>query len=101
MAAFDRITRCRIVLVAPDDVTMEVETLQDVIHQANHWQRSVELEVWYWRTDAGPGMHAEGPQGLADDRMRITEADLVVAVFWSRLGTPVAQDPSGTAHELR
>lgn len=101
MAAPQRSDRCRVLLVAPDDVDIEMETLRDVVGQANQWRPDADLEVWWWRTDSGPGMHFEGPQGLADERMHIADADLVVAVFWSRLGTAVAGDPSGTAHELR
>jgi tetratricopeptide (TPR) repeat protein len=92
--------RLRVVLVAPDDVDLEIDALKDVIQQANNWRPDAPVDVWWWRTDSGPGLHLEGPQGLADDRMRVADADLVVAVFWARLGTAVHDAPSGTAHEL-
>ncbi|MXM63283.1 hypothetical protein GR925_07420 [Streptomyces sp. HUCO-GS316] len=90
----------RVILIAPDDVESELEALRAVIEQANQLRPRERLTVWNWRTDATPGMHLDGPQGLTDQQMRISEADLVIAVFWSRLGTPVGDAESGTAHEL-
>lgn len=87
-------------LVAPDDVDLEIDALKDVIQQANNWRRDAPVDVWWWRTDSGPGLHLDGPQGRADELMRVEDADLVVAVFWARLGTAVHGAPSGTAHEL-
>jgi hypothetical protein len=91
----------RVILIAPDDVENELETIRVVAEQANQLRLKERLILWNWRTDATPGMHLDGPQGLADQQMRISEADLVIAVFWTRLGTPVQTDESGTAHELR
>ena len=101
MAPTEHARHCRVVLVAPDDVELEIEALKDVIQQANNWRQPDSLvDAWWWHTNSGPGLHLEGPQGLADDRMSISESDLVVAVFWARLGTAVHDAPSGTAHEL-
>jgi hypothetical protein len=58
------------------------------------------IEVVTWRTDAFPGFHAEGPQGQIDAGLRIDEAAFVVAIFWVRFGTPVADAESGTQHEI-
>jgi hypothetical protein len=33
--------------------------------------------------------------------MRIEDADVVVGIFWRRLGTPTGNAASGTEHELR
>jgi tetratricopeptide (TPR) repeat protein len=90
----------RVVVIAPDDVENQIEALRGVIDLANSLGPERPLEVWYWRTDATPGMHLDGPQGKADAQMAIADADLVIAVFWSRLGTPVLGAVSGTAHEL-
>ena len=90
-----------IVLIAPDDVKNEANMVRTVIDQANQLRLEQRLNLWYWHTDATPGIHPGGPQGLADQQMNIADADLVIAIFWSRLGTPVLGDHSGTAHELR
>jgi tetratricopeptide (TPR) repeat protein len=91
----------RVILIAPDDVENELETIRAVVEQALTFLPRERLTLWYWRTDGTPGMHLAGPQGLTDQQMEISKADLVIAVFWSRLGTPVQTDESGTAHELR
>ena len=91
----------RVILIAPDDVETELEAIRTVVEQANQLRRRERLTLWNWRTDSTPGMHLDGPQGLTDKQMRISEADLVIAVFWSRLGTPVKEEESGTAHELQ
>ena len=57
--------------------------------------------MWRWETDARPGLHLEGPQGLIDERMQISDADLVVGIFWKCFGTPNGDASSGTEHELR
>jgi hypothetical protein len=93
----------RVVVVSPSDVTAERQRLAMVIDEIN---RSIaprfgrRLLLWRWETDAHPGLHIEGPQGLIDAAMRIEEADVVVGIFWNRFGTPTADSASGTAHEL-
>jgi len=57
------------------------------------------LQLWSSET-AYPGLHAEGPQGLIDQQLRIEDSDLFIAVFWKRFGTPVGDAGSGTAHEI-
>jgi len=63
--------------------------------------RGLHLEGVRWETDARPGFHSEGPQGLIDDELRLDDVDLVVAIFWKRFGTPVPDADSGTEHEIR
>ncbi len=60
-----------------------------------------QLSLWCWETDARPGLHLEGPQGLIDERMEIAESDVVVGIFRKRFGTPTGDARSGTEHELR
>jgi tetratricopeptide (TPR) repeat protein len=90
----------KMVLVGPDDVENHIDVLRKVIDWANILVPERPLEGWFWHTDSTPGLHLDGPQGLTDAKMDVASADLVVAVFWSRLGTPVLGAPSGTVHEL-
>lgn len=73
----------------------------DELNRSLARELSYEVELWRWEVDASPGLHLEGPQGLIDDGMRMEDADLVIGIFWNRLGTPVPEAESGTAHELR
>ena len=54
-----------------------------------------------WETDAYPGFHPEGPQGLIDAILRIEDCDILIGIFWKRFGTPVSDACSGTAHEFQ
>jgi tetratricopeptide (TPR) repeat protein len=94
----------RVVAVSPGDVQAERDRLESVIDELNRGvarERRCRLSLWRWETDAYPGLHLEGPQGLIDDAMRIEDADVVVGIFWKRFGTPTLDAGSGTEHELR
>src|SRR5947199_933087 len=94
----------RVVLVSPGDVPGERAVAQTVVDELNRGvaaDRGCRVSLWRWETDARPGLHLEGPQGLIDEGMRIEEADVVVGVFWKRFGTPTRDADSGTEHELR
>lgn len=96
-----------IVLVSPSDVQAEREEVKSVIGSINNSLRGskheVDLQLVHWETDAHPGMHTLGPQGLIDECLRIDECDALIGVFWKRFGTPIddASTDSGTAHEIR
>jgi tetratricopeptide (TPR) repeat protein len=94
----------RVVAVSPGDVQAERDRLKAVIDELNHGvarDRGCRLSLWRWETDAHPGLHVEGPQGVIDDAMCIEDADVVVGIFWKRFGTPTLDASSGTEHELR
>jgi tetratricopeptide (TPR) repeat protein len=94
----------RLVAVSPGDVMVERKRLEGVVDELNRRlapTRGCRLSLWRWETDAHPGLHLEGPQGLIDVAMRIEDADVVVGVFWKRFGTPTLDAGSGTEHELR
>jgi hypothetical protein len=64
-------TILRVVVASPGDVSGERRALQDVIEGLNQSQ-AVQLRRRFvlcrWETDAHPGFHLEGPQGLVDSR---------------------------------
>ncbi len=94
----------RVVAVSPGDVVIERKRLEKAVNELNRRlapQHGCLLSLWRWETDAQPGLHLEGPQGLIDVTMRIEDADVVVGIFWKRFGTPTLDGDSGTEHELR
>jgi hypothetical protein len=94
----------RVVVVSPGDVAAERDAVVLVVDELNRRvapSHGCRLSVWRWETDARPGLHLEGPQGLIDERMAIDDADIVVGIFWKRFGTPTRDAGSGTEHELR
>ena len=95
----------RIVLASPGDVTAERDVVRRVVAELDGNCRDMDpplaWELWRWETDAYPGLHLEGPQGIIDERLRIDQSDVLVGIFRRRFGTPVADADSGTEHEIR
>lgn len=93
----------RVVVASPSDVQTERETLSRVADELNRTigrAYDLRVDVNRWETDAYPGFHVEGPQGLIDPILRIEECDIFVGIFWKRFGTPVKGATSGTQHEF-
>jgi hypothetical protein len=93
----------RIVVASPSDVHAERELLQGVLEEVNRniaADRGLRLELSRWETDAYPGFHVDGPQGLIDTILKIDDCDVLIGVFWKRFGTPVKDAKSGTEHEF-
>jgi len=93
----------RVVVASPADVQPERDVLPTVVDEVNRGvaaDRGLQLVLSRWETDAHPGFHAEGPQGLIDPILKITDCDLLVGVFWKRFGTPTAGGKTGTEHEF-
>lgn len=94
----------RVVVASPGDVQAERDALGGVIEELNRGlaaDHGVRIELHRWETDAYPGFHSDGPQGLIDSVLRVEECDLLVGIFWKRFGTPTADAGSGTEHEFR
>lgn len=94
----------RIVVASPSDVRAEREIVTEVVEELNRNLAAVvdlRLEVSRWETDAFPGFHAEGPQGWIDPRLRIQDCDLLIGIFWKRIGTKTPGGKSGTEHEFQ
>ncbi|TAM83490.1 MAG: hypothetical protein EPN47_05110 [Acidobacteria bacterium] len=93
----------RIVVASPSDVQPEREAVRDVIDELNRGaakDRGLRLEVSRWETDAYPGFHEDGTQGLIDPILKVEDSDLLVGIFWKRFGKAVKDSKSGAEHEV-
>jgi rod shape-determining protein MreB len=93
----------RIVVASPSDVQVERDVLplvEDELNDGIAAERGVRVIVSRWETDAYPGFHAEGPQGLIDPILNIEDCDVLIGVFWKRFGTPTKGAKSGTEYEI-
>jgi len=100
----DRAQIVRLVVASPGDVQAEREIVTRVVEEVNRGtaaDRGLRLEVVRWETDAYPGFNREGPQGLIDPILRIEKCNVLIGIFWKRLGTPARDAKSGTEHEFR
>jgi hypothetical protein len=93
----------RIVVASPGDVQAERDALPAVLAELNRGiaaAHGLRLELGRWETDAYPGFHPQGPQGLIDPILRIEDCDVLIGIFWKRFGTPTKEAGSGTEHEF-
>lgn len=96
------ITLYRVFLAAPSDVTEELFVVEEVVRDWNlqHGQQlGARVELVNWRTHTRPAT-GRRPQALVN-KQAFDACDLVVAVFWSRFGTPTGRAASGTEEEIR
>ncbi len=93
-----------IVVASPGDVRPERDLLPGVLEELNRSMGAilgVEFRLYRWETDAYPGFHPEGPQGLIDPILHIGDCAVLIGIFWKRFGTPTMDAGSGTEHEIR
>ena len=94
-------TVIEIMIASPGDVSKERNIIRDVIsdwNATNARDRNVVLLPLSWETHTSPEMK-DRPQEIIN-RQLLYDADLLVAVFWTRLGSPTGVAPSGTVEEI-
>lgn len=79
----------QLTLCGPGDVATEIDLAKKVIHEWN--EKNFDLlncgiRARHWLSDATPSMRARGQEVINWEL--IDTADLVVAIYWQRLGTP-------------
>jgi hypothetical protein len=91
----------QVLIASPGDVIQERIVAAEAIHEwnsVNGRDRGVVLVPLRWETDATPEM-GDRTQAIIN-RQIVDQCDLVVGMFWTRLGTPTGDAESGTAEEL-
>lgn len=94
-------TMVRVMIASPGDVPQERQIVRAVIHEWNaiHAQdRSTVLLPIGWETHSTPEMN-DRPQAIITKQI-LQDCDLLVAVFWTRLGSPTGVSASGTVEEI-
>lgn len=90
-----------IMIASPGDVAEEREIIRSIIHDwndVNAEASKVMLAAIGWETHSSPELDAR-PQELINKRV-LKNCDLLIGVFWTRLGTPTGKSPSGTVEEI-
>lgn len=89
-------------IASPGDVTEERRAVTEEIHRwndANASARKLVLLPIKWETHSTP-QHGNHPQAIIN-RQLLDEADIVVAIFGTRIGTPTEEYASGTVEEIK
>lgn len=91
----------RVLIASPGDVVTERQALREAIWAWNDLHADamgVVLLPVGWETHTRPEL-GDHPQHIID-RQAVERADVLVGVFWTRLGTPTPDAASGTVHEI-
>jgi hypothetical protein len=91
----------QIFIASPGDVQEERKIATEVIQRWNDLnarEKSLVLLPLRWETHSSPELGGR-PQAIIN-RQVLDQCDLVVGIFWTRLGTPTGDAESGTAEEI-
>jgi hypothetical protein len=94
-------TALNVMVASPSDVPQERVIVRDVIAEWNvvHAEdRKTVLMPLGWETHATSEM-GDRPQAIINGQL-LKEADLLVAIFWTRIGSPTGAAKSGTVEEI-
>jgi hypothetical protein len=90
-----------VLIASPGDVVEERKLLSEVVEDWNaaHARETRKiLQARRWELDARPEL-GDRPQGIINKQL-VDEADLLIAVFSTRLGSPTGVSASGTVEEI-
>lgn len=94
-------TIIRVFIASPGDVPQERESIRSVVADWNAVHgatRKIILEPVGWETHAVPRL-GERPQSIINGQI-LHDADVLIGVFWTRLGTATGDYASGTVEEI-
>jgi hypothetical protein len=85
-----------VMIASPSDVSQERQIARNVIAEWNtvHSDRKTVLIPVGWETHSVPDT-GDRPQAIINGQL-LKDADLLIAVFWTRIGSPTGGAPSGT-----
>ena len=94
-------TVLRVLVASPSDVPKARDAVESAIHSWNSSHaatRSIVLLPWRWESSYVP-LLGDHPQSIINEQ-GVDGADIVVALFGSRLGSPTREAVSGTVEEI-
>lgn len=90
-----------VMIASPSDITAERSFVRQAIHEWNSvhsFKAHVVLMPVGWETHSAP-MMGDRPQAIINGQI-LKKCDLLIAMFWTRLGTPTGEAESGTVEEI-
>ncbi|WP_416047921.1 hypothetical protein [Cupriavidus basilensis] len=91
----------KVMIASPSDVKEERQIVREEIanwNAAHSETRAIVLLPVSWEANSAPSS-GDRPQGIINKQV-LAGADLLVGVFWTRLGTSTGKFPSGTVEEI-
>lgn len=90
-----------VMLASPSDVNDERQIARDIIHDWNNIHaktRKIVLLPISWEYNVAPSM-GDRPQAIINEKI-LKHADILVGIFWTRIGTPTGKAVSGSVEEI-
>lgn len=90
-----------VMIASPSDVTEQRDDVRSIVDSWNFihaFSRSLILMPVGWETHAAPDL-ASKAQDIINKRV-LENCDILVGIFWTRIGTPTAGFDSGTVEEI-
>ncbi len=90
-----------VMMASPGDVSQQKGIAEEVIRDwnaAHSRTMSTILLPVSWETNSSPEM-GDRPQAIINKQV-LENADLLIGIFWTRLGTPTGEYASGTVEEI-
>lgn len=90
-----------VMIASPGDVTEERDIVREILHEWNDIHaahRGVVFLPIGWDTNSSPEL-GDRPQSQINSRI-LGACDLLIGIFWTKLGTPTGDSVSGTVEEI-
>lgn len=93
----------QILITSPSDVHQSI--INKIFDYINQWNRlnsaakKLILKPLRWETDVYSDINSEGPQPVINTQL-VKNSDIVIGVFWTRIGTPTPGYTSGSVEEI-
>ncbi len=92
----------KVMIASPGDVAKERQIIKDVLQEWNYihsLDKHLVLMPIGWETHSAPLM-GKRPQAIINKQV-LENSDLLIGVFWTRIGTPTGEFISGTVEEIQ
>lgn len=96
------IIKYKIIVSSPSDIVEEHGVIAEVIESWNNTNSDYYdaiLERVSWKTHTTPEI-GNRPQAIITKQLDLKDCDVLVGIFWTRLGTPTGKAESGTVEEI-
>jgi len=91
----------KVLISSPSDIDKEKNIIRNLIidwNAVNSYEKNIVLLPISWETDTTPEV-GDSPQEIINKQL-LEKSDLLIALFWTRIGTPTENYISGTVEEI-
>src|SRR6266542_3337212 len=91
----------KVMIASPSDVGAERQVIRNVIQEWNNAHaedKNIVLMPVGWESHSAPTLGGR-PQAIINKQV-LADCDLLIAVFWTKVGTPTGKAVSGTVEEI-